>query len=61
MIVDAFTDKPFPGNPAAVCTMGGWPSEEGSILGYHEEGQSGFAGHELWGRLVRRMKYEKQS
>ena len=32
MIVDAFTDKPFPGNPAAVCAMGGWPSEEGSIF-----------------------------
>lgn len=27
-IVDAFTDKPFSGNPAAVCVMGSWPSEE---------------------------------
>ena len=27
-IVDAFTDKPFAGNPAAVCAMESWPSEE---------------------------------
>ena len=27
-IVDAFTDKPFAGNPAAVCVMENWPSEE---------------------------------
>ncbi len=27
-IVDAFTDKPFSGNPAAVCVMEYWPSEE---------------------------------
>lgn len=27
-IVDAFTDKPFSGNPAAVCVMEGWPSKE---------------------------------
>jgi len=27
-IVDAFTDKPFSGNPAAVCVMNSWPSEE---------------------------------
>ena len=27
-IVDAFTDKPFSGNPAAVCVMDEWPSEE---------------------------------
>ena len=27
-IVDAFTDKPFSGNPAAVCIMDSWPSEE---------------------------------
>lgn len=27
-IVDAFTDKPFSGNPAAVCVMDIWPSEE---------------------------------
>ncbi len=27
-IVDAFTDKPFSGNPAAVCVMDTWPSEE---------------------------------
>lgn len=26
-IVDAFTDKPFAGNPAAVCMMDKWPSE----------------------------------
>ena len=26
-IVDAFTDKPFSGNPAAVCVMDYWPSE----------------------------------
>ena len=26
-IVDAFTDKPFSGNPAAVCVMTEWPSE----------------------------------
>ncbi len=26
-IVDAFTDKPFAGNPAAVCVMDRWPSE----------------------------------
>ena len=27
-IIDAFTDKPFTGNPAAVCVMENWPSEE---------------------------------
>ena len=27
-IVDAFTNKPFAGNPAAVCVMESWPSEE---------------------------------
>ena len=27
-IVDAFTDKPFSGNPAAVCVMDTWPSDE---------------------------------
>ncbi|MBR0381409.1 MAG: PhzF family phenazine biosynthesis protein [Eubacterium sp.] len=27
-IVDAFTDEPFSGNPAAVCVMDSWPSEE---------------------------------
>lgn len=27
-IVDAFTNKPFSGNPAAVCVMESWPSEE---------------------------------
>ena len=26
-IVDAFTNKPFSGNPAAVCVMENWPSE----------------------------------
>lgn len=26
-IVDAFTDKPFSGNPAAVCVMNDWPPE----------------------------------
>ncbi len=27
-IVDAFTNKPFAGNPAAVCVMEAWPGEE---------------------------------
>lgn len=27
-IVDAFTNKPFSGNPAAVCVMDSWPTEE---------------------------------
>lgn len=27
-IVDAFTNKPFSGNPAAVCVMDSWPAEE---------------------------------
>ena len=27
-IVDAFTNQPFSGNPAAVCVMDQWPSEE---------------------------------
>ena len=27
-IVDAFTNTPFAGNPAAVCVMDSWPSEE---------------------------------
>ena len=27
-IVDAFTNKPFAGNPAAVCVMESWPAEE---------------------------------
>ena len=27
-IVDAFTNKPFAGNPAAVCVLDSWPTEE---------------------------------
>ena len=27
-IVDAFTNTPFAGNPAAVCVLEKWPSEE---------------------------------
>lgn len=27
-IVDAFTNKPFAGNPAAICVMDEWPAEE---------------------------------
>ena len=27
-IVDAFTDRPFSGNPAAVCIMDSWPSDD---------------------------------
>jgi predicted PhzF superfamily epimerase YddE/YHI9 len=27
-VVDAFTDRPFAGNPAAVCVLGRWPSDE---------------------------------
>jgi predicted PhzF superfamily epimerase YddE/YHI9 len=27
-VVDAFTDKPFAGNPAAVCVLEKWPSDE---------------------------------
>ena len=30
-IVDAFTGKPFSGNPAAVCVMDRWPSDEAMI------------------------------
>ena len=30
-IVDAFTGKPFSGNPAAVCVMDSWPLE-GSMM-----------------------------
>ena len=26
-IIDAFTDKPFAGNPAAVCVMDVWPDD----------------------------------
>ncbi|MBR4192983.1 MAG: PhzF family phenazine biosynthesis protein, partial [Oscillospiraceae bacterium] len=26
-IVDAFTDRPFSGNPAAVCVMDRWPPD----------------------------------
>src|SRR5437762_3309783 len=26
--VDAFTDKPFAGNPAAVCVLDEWPADE---------------------------------
>lgn len=27
-IVDAYTNQPFSGNPAAVCVINNWPSEE---------------------------------
>ena len=27
-VVDAFTEKPFGGNPAAVCLLEKWPSDE---------------------------------
>ena len=30
-IVDAFTSEPFSGNPAAVCVMDSWPSEQSMI------------------------------
>jgi predicted PhzF superfamily epimerase YddE/YHI9 len=26
--IDAFTDKTFKGNPAAVCVMENWPADE---------------------------------
>ena len=35
-IVDAFTDEPFAGNPAAVCVMDGWPSD-GSMMKFAME------------------------
>jgi predicted PhzF superfamily epimerase YddE/YHI9 len=28
VVVDAFTDRPFAGNPAAVCVLDHWPSDE---------------------------------
>ncbi|MCQ2069610.1 MAG: PhzF family phenazine biosynthesis protein [archaeon] len=31
-IVDAFTEEPFSGNPAAVCVMDTWPSERSMML-----------------------------
>ncbi len=31
-IVDAFTNKPFSGNPTAVCVMERWPSEESMMM-----------------------------
>ncbi|MBR2520849.1 MAG: PhzF family phenazine biosynthesis protein [Oscillospiraceae bacterium] len=31
-IVDAFTNKPFSGNPAAVCVMDRWPSDSSMML-----------------------------
>lgn len=31
-IVDAFTERPFTGNPAAICVMDHWPSEESMML-----------------------------
>ncbi len=31
-IIDAFADAPFTGNPAAVCVMDAWPSEESMKL-----------------------------
>jgi len=31
-IVDAFTNQPFSGNPAAVCVMDRWPSEESMMM-----------------------------
>lgn len=31
-IVDAFTDRPFSGNPAAVCVMDSWPSDASMML-----------------------------
>lgn len=30
-IVDAFTDEPFAGNPAAVCVMEGWPADSSML------------------------------
>ena len=30
-LVDAFTDHPFSGNPAAVCVMDRWPAEQGMM------------------------------
>ena len=33
-IVDAFTNQPFSGNPAAVCVMDNWPSKESMMKQY---------------------------
>jgi len=46
-IVDAFTDKPFSDNPAAVCVMDKWPYQASRSGGYlhcerREEGDPSF-------------------
>ena len=45
-IVDAFTNKPFSGNPAAVCVMENWPSEEAA--GLHPVPRWNYAGMPRW-------------
>lgn len=42
-MVDAFTNQPFAGNPAAVCIMDSWPSDESMMkLAMENKNMTGF-------------------
>ena len=52
-IVDAFTSKPFSGNPAAVCVMDRWPADESMMKLAMENNLSETAGrHRILSALV---------
>ena len=42
-VVDAFTDRVFHGNQAAVCVLDAWPSEE-TMMNIARENNAGKAG-----------------
>lgn len=54
-IVDAFTDVPFAGNPAAVCVMDAWPSEEAmlKLAGENNLSETAFVVEEAQGYRLR--------
>ena len=51
-IVDAFTSEPFSGNPAAVCVMERWPSDESMMKLARENNLSETARGQRWSFAV---------
>jgi PhzF family phenazine biosynthesis protein len=50
-VIDAFTDRPFAGNPAAVCLLDEWPSDEWlqRVGGEMNLSETAFLRHVEWG------------
>ena len=55
LLVDAFADRPFAGNPAAVCLLARWPDDRWLRQGVRAKGwvllNEVSLGYELWRQL----------